>query len=196
MATNNPGRLHPDAEPADATRSRATLFLVRRPDRMRFLFSLALLLAVAPLAMAAPPPDSVDVRLGTHRWAHRLLFVVAPSESHDALDAQMEALAAHDAGVQDRDLRILTIVADGTSRFYASARADGRPITEAAVRRLRDRFDVPMDAVRVLLVGKDGTEKQREVGAVSVRALFDQIDAMPMRQREMQRDSSGHDSEA
>ena len=163
---------------------------------MRLLFSLALLFVFTPLGMAAAPADSIDVRLGAHRWEHRLLFVFSPSETHEALQTQMKALAAHDAGVRDRDLRILTIVAEGTSRIHASAQTDGRPVAETAVRRLRDRFDVPTDAVRVILVGKDGTEKRREGEAVSVRALFDQIDAMPMRQREMQRDSSGHGPEA
>jgi hypothetical protein len=143
-----------------------------------------------PLAMSASPADSVDVRLDAHRWTHRLLFVFAPSTTHDAFQAQMDALAEADAGLRDRDMRLFTVVAEGTSRQRMVASDPGQPLTGASVRRLRDRFDVPMDAVRIILVGKDGSEKRRESDPVSVRALFDQIDAMPMRQREMRRDST------
>ena len=72
----------------------------------------------------------------------------------------------------------------GTRR--AAPGAETQPLMAAAARRLRDRFDVPDDAFRVVLVGKDGTEKRREAEPVSARSVFDTIDAMPMRQREMQ----------
>ena len=60
-----------------------------------------------------------------------------------------------------------------------------RPLTTAAVRRLYDRFSVGPGEFRVVLVGKDGTEKRRDPEPVTARSLFDTIDAMPMRQREM-----------
>jgi len=140
--------------------------------------------------MADALPDSVDFHLDAHRWAHRPLLVFAPSETHDALAAQRDALRGHDAGFQDRDMLLVTVVAEGTSRLRTVPSEDGAPLTAAAVQRLRERFDVPPDAVRVILVGKDGTAKRRDAEPVSVRALFDQIDAMPMRQREMRRDST------
>jgi len=80
---------------------------------------------------------------------------------------------------------LVTVVERGTSRLRMTPSDDGRPLTDAAVRRLRDRFSVPPVAFRVILVGKDGTEKQRSAEPVSIRSIFDRIDAMPMRQREM-----------
>ena len=172
------------------------LVLVPCSRPMRTVLALLVILCGSTsIAMSASPTDSVDVRLDAHRWEHRLLFVFAPSETHDALQAQMSALAEASEGLRDRDMRLFTIVAEGTSRRRTVASAPGQPITAAAVRRLRNRFDVPLDAVRVILVGKDGTEKRREAEPVSVRALFDQIDAMPMRQREMRRDSTGRNGE-
>ncbi|MCS4120976.1 hypothetical protein GGP45_001318 [Salinibacter ruber] len=50
---------------------------------------------------------------------------------------------------------------------------------------------MPDDAFRVVLVGKDGTEKRREAEPVSARSVFDTIDAMPMRQREMREQDGG-----
>jgi hypothetical protein len=69
--------------------------------------------------------------------------------------------------------------------------ADPQPLAEAAVRRLRERFDVAPDVFRVVLVGKDGTEKRRDAEPVTARSIFDTIDAMPMRQREMRESSEG-----
>ena len=41
----------------------------------------------------------------------------------------------------------------------------------------------------LLLVGKDGGEKRRELLPVSVHKIYAQIDGMPMRQREMRDDN-------
>jgi hypothetical protein len=136
-------------------------------------------------AMAPSPADSVDFRLADHRWEHRPLLVFAPSADHDFLTAHEKALEGNDAGIRDRDMILVTVVEDGTSRLRMAPSDDGRPLTDAAVRRLRDRFSVPPAAFRVILVGKDGTEKQRSAEPVSIRSIFDRIDAMPMRQREM-----------
>lgn len=149
------------------------------------------LLSLAPLSlMAQSPSDTVDFRLDAHRWEHRLLFVFVPAEATDALDLQEDHFAGHDAGFRDRDLLLLTLqgAAEGTVRD-APGTAE-RPLTEAATQRLYDRFDVPTDAFRVVLVGKDGTEKRRDAEPVTARSVFDTIDAMPMRQREM-RESDG-----
>jgi hypothetical protein len=84
-------------------------------------------------------------------------------------------------------LLILRGEAEGTLREAPGM--EPQPLTEAAALRLYDHFGVPADAFRVVLVGKDGTEKRRDAEPVTARSIFDTIDAMPMRQREM-RDSS------
>jgi hypothetical protein len=141
--------------------------------------------------MAQSSPDTVDFRLDAHQWEHRLLFVFVPEEASDQLDAQEEAFDGTDAGFRDRDLLLITLTqaSDGTVRDAPGAGA--RPLSDAAVQRLYDRFNVPGDAFRVVLVGKDGTEKRRDAEPVATRSIFDTIDAMPMRQREMREDSDG-----
>ena len=158
---------------------------------MRTVASLLLLSLVPSLVMAQPASDSVDFRLEAHQWEHRLLFVFAPSGTDDARAAQEEQFEGHDAGFRDRDLLLLTLreTDQGTLREAPGARP--RALTPAAAERLYDRFDVPADAFRVVLVGKDGTEKRRDAGPVTTRSIFDTIDAMPMRQREMRESSGG-----
>jgi len=152
---------------------------------MRARASLLLLSLVPVFAMAQSAPDPVDVRLEAHRWEHRLLLVFAPTEAADSLAAQEDRFEGHDAGFRDRDLRLITLrgPTEGTMRSVPGGEA--RPLTATAAGRLYDRFDVPADAFRVVLVGKDGTEKRRDAEPVTARSIFDTIDAMPMRQREM-----------
>lgn len=139
--------------------------------------------------MADTTPDSVDFRLDAHRWEHRLLFVFAPSADAEALTTQEKQFEGMGPGFRDRDLLLLTITGPGTGTLRRAPGEEERALTEAAVGRLYDHFGVPTDAFRVVLVGKDGTEKRRDAEPVSPRSIFDTIDAMPMRQREM-RDSS------
>jgi hypothetical protein len=158
---------------------------------MRTLVFILVLSGLPSLLMADAPPDSVDFRLDAHRWEHRLLFVFAPSDAAEDLAAQAHAFEGHGAGFRDRDLLLLTLTGASEGTLRADPDAEPRPLTEAAVDRLVDRFDVPADAFRVVLVGKDGTEKRRDAAPVSVRSVFDTIDAMPMRQREMREDGGG-----
>jgi hypothetical protein len=153
-----------------------------------------IVLGFMPATAMGTSADSIDFRVENHRWEHRLLFVFAPSDSSGSVARQEEAFVDHDAGFRDRDLLLLTVTGGdrGTRRIVPGA--DPQPLTEAAARRLRGRFDVPPDAFRVVLVGKDGTEKRREAEPVTARSIFDTIDAMPMRQREM-RDDGGRGAE-
>jgi hypothetical protein len=154
------------------------------------LASFVLLLSLIPLSlMADAPPDSVDFRLDAHRWEHRLLFVFAPDAGRGLSDQEAQ-FADRDAGFRDRDLLLLTITGPESGTVREAPGANPRPLTDAAVARLYDHFGVPTDAFRVVLVGKDGTEKRRDAEPVTPRSIFDTIDAMPMRQREM-RESSG-----
>ncbi|WP_263786463.1 DUF4174 domain-containing protein [Salinibacter grassmerensis] len=151
----------------------------------------ACIVLVLPLPVMGTPADTIDVRLEDHQWEHRLLFVFAPSDASGARAEQEAAFEEHDPGFRERDLLILTVMGPSKGTQRAAPAADPQPLTEAAARRLRDRFDVPEDAFRVVLVGKDGTEKRRDPEPVTARSIFDTIDAMPMRQREMREQDGG-----
>ena len=157
---------------------------------MRQLF-LACVFLLLPAVVMATPADTIDVRLEDHRWEHRLLLVFAPSDTSEAVLEQDDAFDGHDEGFRDRDLVLLTLPGSDQGAQRTAPGANPQPLTGAAARRLRDRFDVPADAFRVVLVGKDGTEKRRDAEPVPARSLFDTIDAMPMRQREMREQDGG-----
>jgi hypothetical protein len=157
---------------------------------MRTLLVACIVLAL-PLTVMGTPADSVDFRPEHHQWEHRLLLVFAPTDSNAMRAGQEAAFEGRDPGFRERDLLVLTVTGQNRGTQRAAPGAEPQPLTAAAARRLRDRFDVPDDAFRVVLVGKDGTEKRREAEPVSARSVFDTIDAMPMRQREMREQDGG-----
>jgi len=133
----------------------------------------------ATLSVAATPAQSeVTFNLSEQQWQHRIVLIFAPSERSPAYQQQMKAWEAHQAGWQERDPKLVEVLAVGASRV------DGQPMTAAAAARLRHQFGIDSDAFAVILIGKDGTEKQRERAPVEPTALFRTIDAMPMRQQE------------
>ena len=101
-------------------------------------------------------------------------MLFAPSDQDESYTRQRALLEGHEAAFEDRDLLAIHLVEDGPD--------------EAAERR---RFGVEPAAFAAVLVGKDGTEKFRSHEPVRPRTLFDLIDAMPMRRREMRDRKSG-----
>ncbi len=74
---------------------------------------------------------------------------------------------------------LVELLTEGTSRI------DRQSIDEANVANLRSQFNVAPQEFRVILVGKDGTAKRHDSNPVEPEVIFNEIDAMPMRQREM-----------
>lgn len=87
----------------------------------------------------------------------------------------MDLVEGHRAASEDRDLLTEPFFEDGSEE-------------SAAARR---RFSVEEGVFAAVLVGRDGGEKFRSAEPVPPEKLFDLIDAMPMRRREIQaRDAS------
>ena len=147
------------------------------------------LLAVCPAeaqrspSMSAAPDSSFSLQ--AYQWENRLLLMFAPSAEAPAFREQLQRLEAAEDGLAERDLLLIRVFGDGASRV------GNRPISPEAAHQLRGRFDVAPAHYRLILVGLDGTEKRREASPISVKSLFETIDAMPMRQREMRRDADG-----
>ena len=138
-----------------------------------------------PAPQGAAQPDSIEFRLEDHRWSHRLLFVFASSRDVESYVEQVKRLAGTQGGFRERDLLLIEVMEDGPSRVSTDT------LSAASEQRLRDRFNVPPSAFRIVLVGKDGTEKRRDETPVAAPSIFETIDAMPMRQREMREDDGG-----
>ena len=126
-----------------------------------------------------------NLDLDQYQWKNRLLLVFAPSVKSPPYENQMRLLEGATPELKDRDLRVLHLLLDGESRI------DDESLPPGSAQQLRARFDVGDEAFAVILIGKDGTEKRRDDAPVQPEALFKQIDAMPMRQRELQERKKG-----
>jgi hypothetical protein len=131
------------------------------------------------VALTSGRPPETEFKLSDHQWQHRMVLIFAPSNRSSAYRQQMQAWQADRAGIRDRDLKLVEVLGTGESQ------ADGQLITPAAAADLRRQFRVPAAEFVVILIGKDGTEKQRSQTPVDLAKLFRTIDAMPMRQQEM-----------
>jgi len=123
--------------------------------------------------------QKIDFNPNNYRWQHRLVLLFAPSQSSTAYQQQIKTWQAHRVGVSDRDLKLVEVLATGESRV------DGQPITATSAESLRQQYKIAVNDFVVILVGKDGTAKQRSRTPFDLTVLFRTIDAMPMRQQEM-----------
>lgn len=108
-------------------------------------------------------------------WNHRVL-IVAGVDRQAAL--QKKLILEDRAGFEERDLLLVEVRFDSDSWSI-----DGRPRAAGAESlRRRRKLEPPFT---VVLVGKDGDTKLSSRKPVGVQTLWDRIDAMPMRRREM-----------
>ena len=135
---------------------------------------LLLILTLLTGAAMSQPLQSAD--LSPYRWQNRLLLLFAPSPEDRAYGEQMRLLENETAALEDRDLLVFHLFGD------SGGLEDTSPEVAA---NLRERYDVAEDAFTVILVGKDGGEKERYRAPVAPETFYSAIDAMPMRRREM-----------
>ena len=149
------------------------------------LLALVLISLLASTYAAVPPsqtaiPMSTTFSLNTFQWKDRLLLVFAPDATDADYRSQLRLLEQQQSELADRNLLLIPVLGKGESTVQ------GQPIDPATATQLRNQFGVQPSEFCVILVGKDGTEKRRDSQPVPPSALYSQIDAMPMRQREMQ----------
>jgi len=115
-----------------------------------------------------------DVTLREFTWKRRVLLAFAP-DHNEALRAHLAAWSSVNSGFEARDMLRFEVIGSEVLR-------DGRVIGSAG--ELRRRFE-PEGPLTVVLIGKDGGEKAR-APSLAPADVFETIDAMPMRQREME----------
>jgi hypothetical protein len=76
-------------------------------------------------------------------------------------------------------LIVFRVFEDGPSRVQE------KPLSSEEAEALRRRFSVQSGRFAVILIGKDGGVKMVREHEADLQEIFDRIDAMPMRQREM-----------
>lgn len=109
------------------------------------------------------PPDRGS--LSAYKWEARPVLIFAPSAEHPDFKDQVAELRDARAGLMERDMVVLL---------------DTDPDAHGKL-----RSGLAVDGFEIVLVGKDGSVKLREGQPLTARTLFETIDAMPMRQREI-----------
>jgi hypothetical protein len=142
--------------------------------------------ALSVLLLAATSANVSAYDLAQHEWRDRLL-VYAASDGDDPELVELRArVAAQQAAILERHLRVFELRKDSGS-------VDGRSLSADDVRNLRSAFDIDSDDRVLLLVGKDGGVKARGPLTTPLDDVYQLIDGMPMRQREMRLQQRGRD---
>lgn len=133
--------------------------------------AIALSIAASPVAAAAG--------ISALQWEKRVLVIFADTRL-PAYCEQIRHLKSALAGLDERDLVVLTVSGDSVETVFGEA----PHINATSIRR---SLGADGSAFEVVLVGKDGAAKLRRTLPISVAELFATIDAMPMRANEMVR---------
>jgi hypothetical protein len=143
--------------------------------RLTASFLLMVSINVAPLNMA----HAEKTDLAQYLWENRVLLVFSPSIQDSRFEAQVKELRQSTCDLQDRNMLVFQIINNaGVINLNGStSKLEGD--------KFRKNYQVQRNDYRVILIGKDGGEKMRSHKVISVNEIFDEIDAMPMRQNEM-----------
>ncbi len=117
--------------------------------------------------------------LDAYLWKNRLMIIFAPSLDDHQLVDQRELNVHAIEGLKARDMVVFAVI--GGDRV--NPELGPAPAGDAA--DLRRRFGIAESRFAIVLVGKDGTEKFRSAAPVDLSVVFDIVDGMPMRRREM-----------
>lgn len=102
----------------------------------------------------------------------RVLLLYGGNDAQHYLIEQQEALSIEKAGVDERDLDVIVLIAS--------------QVAEPDRQFLMHDYKLnPADDFAGWLIGKDGGVKQTYKKPVTVKDLFSTIDGMPMRKQEM-----------
>ncbi|GAB2648829.1 DUF4174 domain-containing protein [Vibrio panuliri] len=114
---------------------------------------------------------------GQH-WPHRSVIYFAPSQDEHVAQFELETLL-NDCALSSRDIVTLVITQDGyTQPEWVEQQFD--------LGALFNLYRVNPDEHTAILIGKDGTEKLRWGKSTDWPMVKQTVDAMPMRQQEMQ----------
>jgi hypothetical protein len=139
-----------------------------------------LLLSILMTISAANDPESFQ-------WENRLIILFQLDEN-EAI-RQLNEVYQDSSGYTDRDLKIIFLKTEIPDSKFSEGLENllvtpENPQEWISYFRLEE-IDTPM----YILVGKDGGKKLNEVEMIPNDILFRVIDAMPMRQREMRKET-------
>lgn len=118
--------------------------------------------------------------LSSHQWEDRLILILTENTANETYQQQLDELYSDQQGLEDRKLVIYTVL---PNQFKRDEETDQGWIKSG---ELHSNYKESDDSFEILLIGLDGGVKLRQDQFLSNRKLFDRIDQMPMRRRELQ----------
>tara|TARA_B100001750_G_scaffold245408_1_gene264970 strand:+ start:1423 stop:1857 length:435 start_codon:yes stop_codon:yes gene_type:complete len=126
----------------------------------------------------AMTPFIAKGKLSRFQNKNRLLVVFTPDDIDPQFLIQLQDYKHHAIGAIERDICKVDITAM-TQEIIVDGRKEAISYTDSL-----NRLDILSNRFQVILVGKDGDVKKRWYTPVAMDEVFNEIDAMPMRQRE------------
>ena len=116
--------------------------------------------------------------LQKYRWENRILLIFRDHKETSRATTQMRLFEKEKDGFVERDLLFFLLSPDEKV---------GNPFSLQEEKQIRKRFNPGDQPFLVVLIGKDGGKKLSTEEILTIKELFDTIDAMPMRRSEMRR---------
>lgn len=148
-----------------------------------FIFVISVLVLMLPKPSLAG--DTVNFQFDQHLWKHRILVIYSPNENFDTYVMQKKRFRDSFSGFAERDLLLLSSFSKTEALIRDAPDTNPKKVMADSARSIHNRFKFSNNQFMIFLIGKDGTKKLRSRGPVSIKTIFNTIDAMPMRQREM-----------
>mgnify|MGYP001492829506 CR=1 FL=1 len=114
-----------------------------------------------------------------YKWRNRILLFTTSSLENEDFRKQWLSFLEKPKKLEDRNLLLFVLC---KSRIYDQ---DLKPVSHFDVAAIRKLYNLPATHEEVALIGKDGTSKFKKPYVFDVSLIFENIDKMPMRQREM-----------
>lgn len=155
---------------------------------LRFLMSLVLLVAPAPVLMAQASlscpmrPATLDAM----RHCYRPLIVFSPSPTDARLRKQGAILDASADDMMDRFV-MLTPIVPHRQRYKTPLDTPYIVLSQREMQLVRARYHIPRERFEVLLLDENGRVLIRADRPVAITRINHRIDALPERQVEMRR---------
>lgn len=123
------------------------------------------------------------------RDCYRPLLVFTPSLNDPESVRQLDELSRHSPEMKDRDIVVILITSRDAVAPRPPADLPAVALSQSEVAAARSRFKVGSHSFRVILIGKDGSQKLSSGVVVSVDKLSSLVDSMPMRKQEIKQRS-------
>ncbi len=114
-----------------------------------------------------------------YKWRNRILVFSSPSLSNEVFKDQLDSFLSTPKKLDDRNLLIFILV---KGRIYDH---NLNSVSHFDVSAVRKKLNMPVSYEGLILIGKDGASKLKKEYPVDPKQIYEAIDQMPMRQKEM-----------